>query len=385
VKVDGDGTAEWMVVYGGDNNQTARSVHQTRDGGFLLSGFVWVGGNMQVMLLKVDGGGRITGSQTTGTTADDYAYCGQPTRDGGFITAGETQYPGISALYLVRFNPQGDTLWTKVHGGDRPCWGSFVQETRDGGFIVAGTKLSQFYELDLWLVKTDAQGETLWTRTFGGTGAEQGNCVRQTTDGGYVIAGYSESFSPERTADAYLVKTDSTGEDIWSTTAGGSNRDIGYSVLQTPDGGYVLTGSTYVSAASYPDLWLVRWEADHPVADIAFFNTPTTAYRGQAHSWRYRLTNLTDSTVVFDWWLAVTGPYQTQNRYVGRKTLGPRGVETGRLRLRVPRGADLGLYSICGALGTWSSLDTWTADCFNCEVVLPSAGDRPGSTAVAAQ
>jgi hypothetical protein len=156
---------------------------------------------------------------------------------------------GGGDVYLVKTNAQGDTLWTRTYGGAACEEGYAVRKTADGGYIITGRTSG-----DLYVIRTNALGDTLWTRTLGGADLYDGNSVQQTDDGGYIIAG-------EANWDVYLVKTDSEGDTLWTRTYGGSRADRGYSVQQTTDGGYVIAGFTQSYGDEAADLYLVKTDS----------------------------------------------------------------------------------------------------------------------------
>ena len=139
---------------------------------------------------------------------------------------------------------QPDTLWTQTFGGSDYDYGYSVQQTSDGGYIIAGyTSSYGAGSADVYLIKTDAGGAQQWTQTFGGSSDDIGHSVRQTSDGGYIIAGVTSSYGAGGW-DVYLIKTDALGDTLWTKTFGGSSWDEGYSVQQTSDGGYIIAGKT---------------------------------------------------------------------------------------------------------------------------------------------
>ncbi|TKJ40601.1 hypothetical protein CEE37_06455, partial [candidate division LCP-89 bacterium B3_LCP] len=174
-------------------------------------------------------------------------------------------------MYLVKTDSLGDTLWTKTFGA---TWGwdecRSVQQTTDGGYILGGFAQFGPSGLDMYLVKTDSLGDTLWTKTFGGSDYDQCLSVQQTSDGGYILGGGTHSFGAGF-LDMYLVKTDSLGDMLWTKTFGGID-DCCFSVQQTIDGGYILGGMT-AFGAGWNDMYLVRLEAEGP-PQVAVLLTP---------------------------------------------------------------------------------------------------------------
>jgi hypothetical protein len=174
------------------------------------------------------------------------------------------RFAGVLVLVLswvVAAQPP-DIEWGRILGGSGIDWGSEVQQTEDGGYVIVGNTRSfgaGYY--DIWLVRTDADGDTLWTRTFGGGALDQYAAIELTNDGGFIIAGQTQSFG-EGYADYWLVKTDSLGNWEWDRTYGGNSFDQCYSVQQTFDGGYILAGVTWSFGAGASDCWLVKTDAD---------------------------------------------------------------------------------------------------------------------------
>jgi hypothetical protein len=151
---------------------------------------------------------------------------------------------GISILAIAASamaQPNPDTLWTRTYGGSNHDYARSVQQTPDGGYIVAGYTASfGAGGSDFYLVKINSQGDTLWTRTYGGSNGEEARSVQQTADGGYIVAGFTYSFGAGL-SDFYLVKTNSLGDTLWTRTYGGSRSELAYCVQQTADGGYIVS------------------------------------------------------------------------------------------------------------------------------------------------
>jgi hypothetical protein len=149
----------------------------------------------------------------------------------------------LSFVSNVTAQVPGDTLWTKCYGGLGSDKGAEVQLTSDGGYIITGrTGSFGAGARDAYLIKTDANGDTLWTKTYGGLDWDYAYSVKQTTDGGFIVVGGSKSFSSGGDYDVYLIKTDANGDTLWTRTYGGTDIEYGSSVQLTSDGGYVIIG-----------------------------------------------------------------------------------------------------------------------------------------------
>jgi len=153
------------------------------------------------------------------------------------------------------------TEWNKTYGGTSNDVAWSAVQTWDGGYALAGyTESFGAGDSDFWLVKTDSSGNIQWNKTYGGTNTDYAHSVVQTWDGGYALAGDTWSLELDD-ADFWLVKTDSSGNMQWSKTYGGTNYDCVRSVVQTWDGGYALAGYTYSFGAGDSDFWLVKTDS----------------------------------------------------------------------------------------------------------------------------
>ena len=176
---------------------------------------------------------------------------------------------GHRALWLIQTDSDGNKEWDQIYGGNLTEYADCVQQTADGGYIILGTTTSYGNgEYDVWLIKTDSEGNEIWNKTFGGSDSDKGNHVEQTTDGGYLIVGYTDSFGNDSSGvwstprDFWLIKTDSEGDEIWSKTFGGNDGDMGTHFSQTMDGGYIFTGATYTFSRGSADIWLIKTDPD---------------------------------------------------------------------------------------------------------------------------
>jgi len=264
-KTNTDGDTLWTKMYGGSNGDDAYSIQQTSDSGYIIVGQTksFGAGFQDVYLIKTDSSGDTLWTKTYGGPSPDLGYCVQQTTDRGYIIVGETGSFGAGNfdVYLIRTDSLGDTIWTNTFGGIYYDEGQSVRETSDYGFIITGCKRSIDSDMEVYLIKTDSLGDTLWTKTYGGSNSDYGNSVRQTSDGGYIIAGTTQSFGSGN-KDVYLIRTDLLGDTIWTKTFGGSNNDFGSSVCRTTDGGYIIAGWTNSFGAGLNDVYLIKTEPD---------------------------------------------------------------------------------------------------------------------------
>jgi hypothetical protein len=178
--------------------------------------------------------------------------------------AGYTYFFGAASfdIFLIKTDANGNVQWAKTYGGTSYDWDYSVQQTSDGGYIVAGWTWSfgAGYD-DIFLIKTDTNGNIIWAKTYGGTGYEKAFSVQQTSDGGYIVAGSTSSFGVGG-GDLFLIKTDANGNVIWAKTYGGTYDDLAYSVQQTSDGGYIVAGWTNSFGAGGVDIFLIKTDAN---------------------------------------------------------------------------------------------------------------------------
>ena len=269
LKTDSNGVLEWENTFNGTGSCAGWSVQVAIDGGYIIAGYtkasVAEGGN-NVYLVKTDLRGELEWEKYFGGTYYDRGYSVQVTGDGGYIIAGETESfgAGKSDVYLIKTNSNGELEWNKTYGGPENDIGWCVQVTSDGGYIIAG--LTDSYGVggsDVYLVKTDSNGDLMWEKAFGRAGYDRGYCVQVTDDGGYVISGFVTASNVSPGYDVYLVKTDSNGDLEWEKTFGGSDHDAGWCVQVTNDGGYILTGTTsrYYSTRK-EDILLIKFKPE---------------------------------------------------------------------------------------------------------------------------
>ena len=262
IKTDVDGNFIWAkAIDRGLLDDAGVSGQQTTDGGYIIVGYITGGWDYDVYLIKTNLNGDTLWTKTLGGTYEDKGYSVQQTIDEGYIIVGETKSfgAGNNDVYLIKTDSSGNSLWAKTFGGTGFDFGEFVRQTSDGGFIITGYTFLGTGIYDVYLIKTDANGDSLWTKTFGGNDVDIGYSVQQTFDGGYIIVGSTKSFGAGNN-DVYLIKTNSSGDTLWTKTFGGTGEDYGFSVVQTTDGGLVICGS--LQTAFNTDVYLIRTDAN---------------------------------------------------------------------------------------------------------------------------
>jgi len=281
----------WNKIYGGIGVEAAYSVRQTFDGGYIFLGLTYSlgAGGSDVWLVKTDRNGNKEWDKTFGGPLTEVGRSVCQTQDGGYILLGNTTSKGAGGadLWLIKTDASGNKVWERTYGGSMEDRGYCVQQTKDGGYILVGFTRSKGEGLtDVWLIKTDASGNKKWDKTFGGRADDAGNFVLQTKAGGYILLGYTRSKGTGR-ADFWLIKITPEGERSWDKTFGGSADDFGYVVRQTQDGGYVLIGDTESEGAGSVDYRLIK---TNPAGTKEWDRT----YGGERDDWSYSVQQTVD-------------------------------------------------------------------------------------------
>jgi hypothetical protein len=354
IKTDANGNEQWIKTFGGTGEERAESVQQTSDGGYILAGYVLLSPNgYDALVIKTDANGNQQWNKTFGGKGADEARSVQQTKDGGYIVAGkyslilDSGYPGDG--WLIKIDADGNQQWSKIFGRaitsctvnmpgetvdvnasdefssvqqtsdgsyilagrtetnnqpectgfvdnawlmktdangneqwnkplDGPIMASSVQQTLDGGYVLVSYSPDKnepsgvASRSDAWLIKTGANGNVQWKKTFGGTKSDVAYSVMQTKDTGYILAGYTESYGAGN--DAWLIKTDSNGNEQWNKTFGGAKQERAFTVEQTSDAGYILAGYN-VSSTGFTDAWLIKVRGEPSETIIAPTANPT--------------------------------------------------------------------------------------------------------------
>jgi hypothetical protein len=277
IKTDSLGIEQWNRIFGGSDWDFAYCVQQTTDGGYIIAGYTGIyGAGYDVWLIKTDSLGNQQWSRNLGGGGNDYGYSVQQTDDGGYIIAGYTESfgAGCEDVLLIKTDASGNQQWNRTFGGTLTDCGYSIQQTDDGGYIIAGyTDSFGAGSYDVWLIRTDASGNQQWSRAIGGSDEDMGTCVQKTIDGGYIVTGHTYSYGAG-SADVWVIKIDANGTQKWKRAIGGSNTDKGYCIQETSDGGYIVVGDTYSYGAGDSDIWLIRIASETYVENDPPFHHP---------------------------------------------------------------------------------------------------------------
>ena len=278
MKTDSNGNVEFQKTYNSGNIDIAVSVVETSDGGFALAGGTMsdTSKNNDAWLIKTDSDGNVEFNRTYGGATFDTAMSMVETSDGGFALGGQTMSfddtgdEFVSDAWLIKTDSDGNEEFNRTYGGADSDSAESIVETSDGGFALAG-KTESFSGgfSDLWLIKTDSNGNEQFNKTYGGPKSDFARSMVETSDNGFALAGYTQSFSTGGSfdEDAWLIKTDSDGNVEFNSTYGGTEEDGAKSVIKTSDSGFALAGQTNSFGAEDFDAWLIKLSGvDFPVS-----------------------------------------------------------------------------------------------------------------------
>lgn len=346
-------------VYGSTGYDYGYSVTQMYDVGYAVAGSTtsFGSGSTDVYLLKTDSMGVAVAHRTFGGINIDQAYSVKTTSDSGLVIAGYTNSFGAGGydMYVIKTDKNCNLLWEKTYGGTNWDFAYSIEQTLDGGYIIAGGTYSFGNgSEDMYLVKINSLGDTLWTKTYGGINDEEIKSIKQTSDNGYIFTGYSKSFG-DVNGDIYTVKTDGNGDTLWTYKYSGAMEDYSYDVLEDNTGaGYIIAGETKLSAANFQGI-IIR-------VGLSGIIVTSATYGGTANDGTYAITQTTDGRFatmgyttsygagLSDFVLYKEKPIGT---YVGSSTFGGGNNDKGYCIKNTKDGG----YIICGTALSYSTLE----------------------------
>lgn len=286
-KTNNSGNIIWQKVFGGDHDDLAVKIEQTADGGYIAAGHTGshsgfftdnhgLNGYIDYLIIKLDQNGDLEWKKCLGGSSDDYAYSIQITPDGGYIIAGETgsnngdvsgNHVGTGGYdaWVVKLDDSGNIEWQKCLGGSGWDAAYYIENTSDGGYIVAGYTWSNDGDVaenhgntDAWIVKLNNTGNIEWQKCFGGSGLDYFYSIQQTTDAGYVVISNTDSNDGDVIGnhgddDVWVLKLDNLGDIQWQKCMGGTDCDFAESIQPTNDGGFIVGGATFSNNGDVSD------------------------------------------------------------------------------------------------------------------------------------
>jgi uncharacterized delta-60 repeat protein len=261
VKLTSNGSLQWTRTVGGAGEDGAPSIIQSTDGNYVVAGWTdsFGVGALDIFIVKLSSNGSLLWSETIGGADTDYVYSTIQTSDGGYALAGVTKSFGAGSydMFIVKLASNGSLLWSKTVGGMFNDWAHSIIQNTEGGYTIAGHSQSFAAGYDnMYIIKLDANGSLDWSKTVGGASFDRAESIVQTTDGGYAIAGYTQSFGAG-TENMYVIKLASNGSLQWSKSIGGTFFDWAASIIQTTDGGYEAAGYTH-SFGTGGDMYIIK-------------------------------------------------------------------------------------------------------------------------------
>lgn len=262
LKLDEAGDIIWQKAYGNMGWNAAFTIEETSDHGYVVAGETMEpdGVNYSMWVLKLDPEGYIEWEKVYGSIENEAGFSIQQTMDGGYIVAkwSSGYTVGDEDFWLLKLDAAGNALWQKAYGGSEYDYVYAARQTIDGGYIAAGGTESFGMGLsDFWILKLDVNGNIMWQKAYGGEGDDAAYSISQTQDGGFVASGWTDSFSAGGT-DFLIIKLDRDGNPVWQKTYGAADIEYENRVRQTSDGGYILAGGTHSFGAGDSDVWVLR-------------------------------------------------------------------------------------------------------------------------------
>ncbi|MCP4135556.1 MAG: hypothetical protein GY754_31595 [bacterium] len=262
IKLAADGTEEWNKTYGGISNDLFFDTRQTLDGGYIAAGYTTPTGadNNDCWIVKLDAAGNEQWSKTYGESGYDSARSIEQTIDGGYMASGlvSVDATGLQKIWVLKLTASGNEVWTKLLGGEGNDYALEARQAFDGGYIVGGvTYGTDIANADGIVIKLDPQGNEVWSKQYGGEERDQLHSIKPTFDGGYVAAG---AYGQVNT-DVWVLKLDYAGNIVWDQKYDRSHSDLAYSVDTTFDGGYIVAGITDPDEETRPfnfNCWLLK-------------------------------------------------------------------------------------------------------------------------------
>jgi len=264
IKLSSDGEIEWQKIFGDIGTDEVHFIQQTNDGGYIFGCRIEYHGVLSnFSIMKLNPVGEIEWQKNyADESVNNFVYSLQQTSDGGYIVAGSDYFsPQMNDILILKLFSDGSVEWSKNYGGSLDDLPHSIQQTVEGGYLVVGrTNSYGSGKYDMWILKLASDGSVEWQKTYGGSENESAHAFQQTIDGGYIVAGQTDSFGAGL-LDFWILKLSSEGDIEWNKAYGGSSVDVAYSIQKTLDGGYIVAGVTESFGAGYNDFWILKLNA----------------------------------------------------------------------------------------------------------------------------
>lgn len=268
-KLDTAGNIIWQQVYATSLNESSKYIEETSDGGFIMCGFQSDAfSSNDAYVIKADAAGNMEWDRTYGGMDNDYSDMIHETASGGYILTADTKSMGAGGydVYLLELDTAGNSIWDYTYGDQwqNGCQGIYI--TSQGNYLSFGeTEIYQYSPFDFYLELVDTDGNSIWRRTFGGTEADAAFSVAETPDGGFILTGYSNSYNNSPSPiNLIVVKTDSAGYMQWFRPYGDEGVDLGYEIIPSIDNGYLVTGKIFINNSD--DYYLLHLDQEGTTA-----------------------------------------------------------------------------------------------------------------------
>jgi hypothetical protein len=285
MKTDASGNLVWNKQFGGNKPDYAYSMVETTDGNYFITGFSqsFGGGDYDIYVIKIDPSGNLIWQKTYGSWGNEEAREIIKTSDNNYMLVGYTTSSTTSQdAYLMKIDLAGTMLWTKYYGGSNKEFGNSVKQCSDGGYIMTGQTFSWGQNGDTYLVRTNSTGDTLWTRMFGSPLADEGVCVVTNNDDSFAFV-VRDSSSAD--VDVRVIKTDANGTMLWNKLYGSSQKDTPKSICTTSDGGYFIGAISRSFGWINPDMWLLKLNSSGDTLWSKHFGSSDHEHCHKAKEW----------------------------------------------------------------------------------------------------
>ncbi len=351
LKLGVQGNIIWNKTYGNFGMDGIREIKKTSDNGYILGGYSGDGDYWDFLVMKVDSLGNASWAKSIGGFNPDECLSVSQTKDNGFIATGHTKSYGAGGadIFLVRYDQNGNILWNKAIGQQYNDWAHFVLQTKDNGYAILGySDLGTLYvNYDIVIIKTDSLGNLLWANAYGLNGDEYSFELKETSDGGFVVAGYTVSsniflfktdslgtikwskryianqscsayslsvckdggfiIGGQIGADALIIRTDAIGNTLWTRKYAGNGSDSFGDVKETSENGFIACGNTSSGGDFSTNIFVVKMDS---VGESVCPSSPINLTTQQFTPSAYPITNFqtTSAGVIYDWTFTVRNP-----------------------------------------------------------------------------